>query len=340
MGDRGYTNAGYEEDFALNQPDDRFHDEPNTKKRYNPQGDPMKWNPTPRTIVILVILNIIVAAAVGYLIWFVVDRERDDSPSRTSTTPPPTAAPTVSAQPSAAPSTTPSDVPSNAPSQQPSLLPSARPSIEPSQIPSLPPSIAPSNNPTAVASESPTREEFICFLCGEGKNITNTTAEIPFGGRLTKTCGELQEDADNGDISEESCEILFDLVDEPCQCRPTTPIANRTDASVRALFGTVVGTQIDFDGSNEDRAADFIFDNDSYYDSVVTFATDDELIQRYLMTLFYIQTENNQADLTALLNANSAVSECSWVGVTCSFGQIVAVNGSRCFFSLLCPFNF
>lgn len=325
-----------EENFAQNEPVEEFQDEPladttsNSKGATNSKGDPMKWNPTPTTIKILIVLNLIVFGVVGYIIWYAVDKERRNkpdspTPARTIITPAPTMSPTKTTAPSASPSSAPSASPSVYPSAAPSRIPSATPSSVPSVVPSLLPSFAPSPIPTAIVSESPTRGEYLCFLCGEGKEITVTTGEVAFGDRITRTCAELQTDADNGDIVEEQCEALYDLVVDPCACRSTETLATRTTDSVRELFGTIVGTAIDFEETNEDKAADFIFNDDSYYSAVVDFATDDELIQRYLIVLTYFQT-----NIDAGLSAVAAKSECEWDGITCTFGQIVAVNSSKC----------
>lgn len=318
-----------EENIPEDQPFEQFQDEPvaNTSST----KDPMKWNPTPSTIKILVVLNLILAGVVSYIIYFAVDREQQNSKT-TATTPAPiiiTASPTASPTKTAEPSASPSRSPSAAPSASPSAAPSLVPSVAPSAVPSILPSLAPSTPlPTPISSESPTRGEFTCFLCGEGKEITDDTGDVAFGDRLTRTCAELQTDADNGDIVEEQCESLYSRVVEPCVCRSTETLAARTVASVRELFGSVVGSAVDFTGSNEDQAADFVF-SDSYYTSVVDFATDDELIQRYLLVLAYYQT-----NIDSQLSEFSGTWECEWDVITCSYGQIVGVNASKFYFLL------
>jgi hypothetical protein len=317
-----------EENIPEDQPVEQFQDEPvaNTPST----KDPMNWYPTPSTIKILVVMNLILAGAVGYIIYFAVDKERENSKTPASIpaaiTPPPTTSPTKTTEPSASPSQS----PSAAPSASPSAAPSPLPSVSPSAVPSILPSLAPSTPvPTPIFSESPTRGEFTCSLCGEGKDITDVTGEVAFGDRLTRTCAELQTDADNGDIVEEQCESLYSLVVEPCVCRSTETLDARTTASVRKLFGDAVNsTAIEFEGSNEDQAANFIF-SDAYYTSVVDFATDDELIQRYLLVLASYET-NIDSDLFEL----SGTWECEWDGITCSYGQIVGVNASK-FYVLL-----
>jgi hypothetical protein len=285
--------------------------------------DPMKWNPTPTTIKLLVVFNLILVGAVSYVIWYAVDKERENSKVT------PTLSPTASPSKSLVPSASPSQSPSAAPSTTPSAAPSPLPSVAPSAVPSFIPSSAPTTPvPTAIFSESPTRGPFTCVLCGAGKEITVDTGEVAFGDRLTRTCAELQTDADNGDIVEEQCKALYSLVVDACVCRSTATPATRTATSVRALFGSVVGSAVDFANSNEDLAADFIF-SDTYYTTVVDYATDDELIQRYLLVLAFYQTS-----ISSQLSALSGTWECEWDGITCSYGQVVGVNASKFFFLL------
>ena len=156
------------------------------------------------SILMLITLNLLAAAGVGYLIyWYHVVVTR--APESTSApSPRPTPAPTISMQPSRAPSL----------SYQPSVFSSSEPSVVQTQLPTT------SSQPTTTASSAPSHGSYFCNLCGEGKTMSteNLASTVSFGSRLSKTCQELLNDQNNGYILEDQCIALFDSINSICGC--------------------------------------------------------------------------------------------------------------------------
>lgn len=291
---------------------DTFKDEP-AQGDYDDEGDPVKWNFSPLTIIILVILNLLALGAVGYLIWYAVDQATNTNaptPSPTIATPPPTLAPSRSMRPSLVPSV------------------AGAPAIEPSQSPSIDSTPAPtaSSQPTPIASDSPTFGSFMCNLCGEGKTMSTAslTDTVSFGTRVTRTCQELLTDQNNGDILEEQCIALYDDIVATCGCDSTATIGARDDAAITALI-EAEGIDTTVSDTNEALALAVLLDTttDTYFAGAKATATDAEVLQRYILILAYYQL-HAEADLTN--TGLYSISECSWTSVvTCEYGQVSTV---------------
>ncbi|CAJ1957556.1 unnamed protein product [Cylindrotheca closterium] len=287
---------------------DTFKDEP-AAGEYSDEGDPVKWNFSPTTIIILVILNLLAAGALGYLIWYAVDQATNTpapTPSPTIATPSPSMAPSRSFRPSLTPSV----------SSFPSILPSDMPSIDSTPAPTT------SNQPTPIASSSPTFGPFTCSLCGEGNTMstTNLSGEISFGSRVTRTCQELLDDQNNGDILEEQCIELYDDILATCGCDSTATIGARDDAGITAI---IQAAGIDTTGTNEASALTDLLSatTDTYFASEKATMTDPQVVERYIMILAH-----KQLKLQSLLSSELPFEVCFWqTAFTCEYGRVTWV---------------
>jgi len=293
------------EDTGDIEQNDIFQDEPDPpKSSTDPQkGDPGKWNFSPTTIVILVILNLIAAGLLGYLIWYAVDKSNETSVPTGIPTPSPTPPPTISARPSAAPSVSTPTTAAPSGAQPTSQVPTSNPTTPP---------------PTPIASDSPTEGPFTCDLCGEGKEMTILTGNVAFGSRVTRTCQELLDDQNNGYILEDQCLSLYDDIVDVCGCRPTASLT-RTDVAISDVLFDKVGTAFNTTSTDENSARAFLLNSaqDTYFNTARSYATDDEIIQRYLVLLALYQM-----NLSSLIDGSSW--ECTWSFVTCEYGQVTS----------------
>jgi hypothetical protein len=197
-------------------------------------------------------------------------------------------------------------------------------------------------------TDAPTQNVFLCTICGEGKEFTNLGAVLSFVDEPDLTCQELQEFlalADEGNFTESECTDLHLLTDVPCGCAAS----NNTDT-----------LSIQNPGSNSPTMTPTVIVEGLTLSDI----SDEELIQRYLMALFYFQTTSNRetqwnSNCTAADNPEpgnsicnyvtpvrlqngalaegvllqiaqasrwlSEESECDWAGVTCSDGEVESI---------------
>jgi len=338
-----------QETGTANQSSDEYQDE------YLEPEQRSKWYPAPRTIYLLIAANVIMAAIVGVIIYLAVDKQNTNNatpaPTWASANPSlqPTKAPTISAAPSPSPSKQPSANPSMAPStDQPSGIPSKLPSMHPSSVPS----ISPSQNPSNIASANPTSGPFTCDPCGPGKEMKNSAGVVDFGFRVTKECSIIQQEANDGLITEPNCEVLYDQIRVPCDCKPVTAFS-RTAASVEALFQTVSPTA-NVTGTAENTASNYVINDDVFVQTTtLNQMTDAELIQRYILvlmhnTIFSSTATSCQVSKSSTTCAAGAPStdedcncvtgtqagffwrtgfwECQWAGVSCTYGEVSGID--------------
>jgi len=77
--------------------------------------------------------------------------------------------------------------------------------------------------PTPTSINQPIAEVSGCSVCGDGKEVTNLDAIFSFPGQPAISCGDLQNDGENGDISDSQCEIYPTLITPLCDCQPIAP---------------------------------------------------------------------------------------------------------------------
>jgi len=148
--------------------------------------------------------------------------------------------------------------------------------------------------------------------------MTILTGNVPFGSRVSRTCQELLDDQNNGNILEDQCAALYDDIVDVCGCRPTATLT-RTDVAISDILFDKVGTAFNATNTKENTARQFLLDStsDTYFNTVRSYATDDEIIQRYLVVLALYQL-----NLSFLINGTS--SECSWSFVACEYGKVTS----------------
>jgi len=60
-----------------------------------------------------------------------------------------------------------------------------------------------------------------CSVCGDGKEVTNPEAIFSFPGQSPISCGDLEDDGGNGEVTDSQCEVYSSLIGPLCGCQPT-----------------------------------------------------------------------------------------------------------------------
>jgi hypothetical protein len=174
--------------------------------------------------------------------------------------------------------------------------------------------------------------------------MKNTAGIVDFADRLSKTCSDIQADADNDLITQPNCEALYSRVYLECACEPTT-VVTRTETSILELFETVTPLVSDT-SSTEYAVAQYSLKSDGYFPSIdaTTTATqytrddltDAELIQRYMLLLMHEKLWDANSvcsiDSTGVCpnvldnDWKSDTWECTWAGVECTYGQVTGLD--------------